>query len=133
MGRNANAATVSRVREVACDARPDLQPYLNCGAINAEIQQALADELDVDCHVVDGYVRDGPEYDEHAYVSVDAGQLPEASGEVIVDGSVRQFCEENREEGRTWVSLGVRDELPDVAVIDDTDGLHEYYVEWCPF
>lgn len=129
--------TVAEVREVAEEAVDELglQPYLNCGAISDAIREALDEKLDLPCHVEDGNVRDGPEYAEHAYVVVPGSCIDGKAGDVIVDGSVRQFDREHYDDGRAWVCLedSVDGDLPQVAVQGRRDPLHDHYVERCPF
>lgn len=126
-------ADADTIRKVASEAKPDLQDHLNCGPISDAICTALKEKLGLPAHVENGNVRDGGAYDEHAYVMIPAGHVEGKHGDVIVDGSIRQFCDENREEGRTWVSLGARSELPEIAVIGSRSNLHDKYVEHVPF
>lgn len=130
-------ATVDEVREVAETVVDDLdlQPYMNCGPISDAIRKALEEELGLEtAYVEDGNVRDGPEYAEHAYVVVPTG-VADKRGDVIVDGSIRQFDRDHYDDGRAWVCLEdeIDGELPHVAVIGENDLLHDHYTKWRPF
>ena len=125
--------SVSDIRRVAVEAKPELQEYLNCGAISSTICDGLSEAFNIDCAVVDGYMIDGAAYDEHAYVRIPRGDVDDAISDVIVDGSLKQFCDENVSDGKVWVSVGKRDEIPTVVVINQSDDVYDYYAEHCPF
>lgn len=117
------------VEDIASSARPNLDSYRNCGAINTQIYEALREE-GVDCEYVEGRLTryelrgEGP---EHAFVIVTDSQVT-SNSPIIVDGAIKQFCTERRENGEVFFSLGEKSSLPEVAVLDSADSLYEHYL-----
>jgi hypothetical protein len=109
-----NNIDLRRVYDVAIDAKPDIREYLNCGYINREIQNTLNEKTKYGWEFVEGSIAPNRvDYEEHGYVRLPAsnGKVPD---EIIVDGAIKQFCEENS--GKIWVTLDERRKLPEVAI-----------------
>lgn len=120
---------ISTVREIASSARPNLDSYRNCGAINAQIYEALQDN-DIECDYVEGRLTryelrgEGP---EHAFIVVTDSRVTNSSP-IIVDGAIQQFSRERREAGEVFFSLGSKEDIPLVAVLNSNDSLYEKYL-----
>lgn len=126
--KNVSTVNLETLRTLAIEARPDLPSYLNCGAINRTIRDALR-EHGVDCELAIGDV--GTAYrghgEEHAWVVVPAGEVQEATGEVIVDGALDQFNAANHDAGRVWEMLGPKEDIPCPAVLEPGDEFYDVF------
>jgi hypothetical protein len=108
--------TVQDIRDVSAASKPNITEYMNCGYINRALAASLREELGVTATVVIGGIwQTRGKREEHAYVTIPAGEVVDSSRDVIIDGSIRQFCEENIDD--LWVVLGPKEALPDVAVL----------------
>lgn len=134
--------TLSEIEQVAREAHPGLTSYLNCGAINPEIRDALEEELDVAAEFIVGSISKPRTRrvhgEEHAFVKVPAEEVEDARTDVIVDGALDQFNASNYEERGFFISLGPKDDIPNPAVLTGDDGydceyeLYEVYNETPP-
>lgn len=117
---------VSAIRRLAESARPDLPSYQNCYAINKAIANALRDQPYIVKLVEGSLTRYGlrGEGPEHAFVVIERDE----NQPVIVDGAVQQFCDERKDAGEVFFSLGSRASLPAVAVLTPTDDLYDQYL-----
>lgn len=120
---------IEDILELSEKARPDLDSYRNCGAINRKIRDTLSNE-GIECEFVVGNLTryglrgEGP---EHGFVVITDPSI--ADSEIIVDGAVRQFSDERKDAGEVWFSLGSEEALPVVAVLQSGDELYEMY-QW---
>jgi hypothetical protein len=113
--------TVQDILEVARASKPDITEYMNCGYINRAIATELREQLGVTATVVIGGIwQTRGNREEHAYITIPAAEIKDAGRDVIVDGSIRQFSEEHRDD--LWVILGPKEKLPSVAVLTGREG-----------
>lgn len=119
----------STLETIAQDARPNLDSYRNCGAINTAIYERLQEE-GIECQYVEGNLTryslrgEGP---EHAFVVLTDSRL-DSPTPIIVDGAIQQFCTERKEKGEVFFTLGDKSDLPTVAVVGPNDELSEHYL-----
>jgi len=125
---------LSELHEVSWRARnPSWQSHLNCGAVSAELREEIHDHTGgtVEAQVVEGKVSRKPRARwgaEHAWVEVPESDVEGAHSRVIIDGTLDQFCEENKEEGIVDISLGPRARFDRVEVLQRGDELYDHYL-----
>lgn len=122
--------SLEELEEIARSVRnPSWQSYRNCGAISREIASAL-DKRGIPCDVVEGMVAPyerrglGP---EHAWVVVPAEVVEGVSSDVIIDGALDQFCDENKADGRVSLAFAPKGEIASVEVLTRGDKLYSVY------
>lgn len=132
------SVTLADVEACAVGARPSLESYANCGAINQVICTALQQDLDISAEVINGsitkpHVRSHGE--EHAFVKIPREDVEDAVCDVIVDGALDQFCDEN-ESDTTFVSLGPKESFESVEIVAKRTSREEFlyaaYSEFLP-
>lgn len=97
----------------------------NCGRLTSIIEMELEDEGVNPERVIGHFKGTG-----HMFVIVDDSHISDASsGPVIVDMTLEQFCDENKEDESTdiTVSAGSVNSLPEVAVLEPSDSLYNNY------
>lgn len=118
-------AELSEIHRVANGVRGNCRSYLNCGPVSKTIWDALRETLDLEPILVEqgciSYTPRSQAGAEHAFVMIPAEQLVDRTEPVIVDGTLDQFCEQNREEGVVSVSLGPRESFETVDIIKQSD------------
>lgn len=125
---NGNGIRTQRLGEICQEGKPDIDEYLNCRYINERIKRHLHDVgVDVEL-IVGGIWQTQSHREEHAYLLIPADQITDAHSDVIVDGSIKQFCESNRDD--LWVVLGPKEDLPEVAVLtgDESNDWYSYFL-----
>lgn len=125
-----SSVSLAELKQVAQRARnPEWESHLNCGPINRGIASAF-DKEGIECYVEEGMIAPierrgiGP---EHAYVVVPPEAVSESSSDVIVDGALSQFCEENKKEGLVSVAIAPRNEFDSVEVLTRSDDWYSWY------
>lgn len=115
------------IKRIAENARPNLDSYRNCGAINRQIATALEKE-GLTIERVEGTLTEygmrghGP---EHTFILIHTtGQSKQP---IIVDGALNQFCNENKEKGLVFFTLGPKNQIKDVEVLVPSDKLYDAY------
>jgi len=125
---NETVTTIPRIREIARDARPELDSYMNCNPINPDICSALS-KHGIPAETTLGMV--STKYrgygDEHMFVVIDESGVQGVSSDVIVDGALDQFCISNLDSGRVWESLGPKEDIPCPAVLTRGDELYSVF------
>jgi len=120
---------VDILKEIVENARPKLDSYKNCGPINQKIKSELQNQ-GIKSEYVEGRLTkyglrgNGP---EHGFVIVVDEKLVD-SEPIIVDGAIRQFCDERKECGEIFFSLGERKSLPQCAVLKPSNELYDHYL-----
>lgn len=137
---------ICKIHNIAAEAKPDITEYLNCGYINRHIRDALVEHTRYNWKLIDGCIQqDRGIHEEHSYVMLPREDSP-TNYKIIVDGALKQFCEENK--GKVWIALDKRQKIPDVAVTtphqtmintlneytdsNQTTTYHKHFNEWSP-
>lgn len=126
--------TVSELREMATESRPDMESYMNCNPINVYIKDYLLTQ-NIECELINGSVSTRRSHiggEGHMYVRVPSEYVSDvnSSKPVIVDGALDQFNISNMDDGKMFVSLGPKEDIPCPAIITPDDDLYDvFYVE----
>jgi hypothetical protein len=125
--------TKQQLAEFVTEARTGTESFHNCGAINRDLKQKIETKFNIPVQSVKGGLwKSRADREEHFFLKIDSEYIENVSSTVIVDGAIKQFCEEN--EPDVWVSLGSKEDLPSVAVLDGTEDKDWYsmYLEQTP-
>lgn len=118
--------TLEELHTIAIQAKPDITEYMNCGYINESIVEAFQEEGIAAEKVIGGIWQSRSNREEHCYVNIPSSETPDGVGRVIVDGAIKQFNEQNRDD--LWVVLGPIETLPEVAVLTRGDDWFSYFL-----
>jgi len=121
---------VKEIKQVAESAKPDIDEFMNCGYINRGIQAGLTEAGFEAELVVGGIWKTRSQREEHAYLKLTKQDNDSLDTDIIVDGAIKQFCEENKPD--VWVTLGEKEQLPSVAVLTPTDDWFAYFLQQQP-
>lgn len=104
----------------------------NCGLINKYIFQTL-EENEIWAKYCTGNITD-PDTGrgtEHVWLEIGQKQIRNSEKTVVVDGALDQFCISNYELGECPITLGPKEDLPQVAVF--RRGGSSEYEKWYNF
>jgi len=118
--------TLDELHTIALRAKPDITEYMNCGYINEQIVTALQNEGIAAEKIIGSIWQSRSKREEHCYVRVPTSETAEGVREVIIDGAIKQFNEQNRDD--LWVVLGPIETLPEVTILTYGDDWFSYYL-----
>lgn len=123
--------TLSDIQTIAEKARPELKSFLNCNPINPIIKEQL-EQNGFSVEKISGTFSTRRSHiggESHMFLKVSPENIQEIHSPVIVDGAIQQFCTENYEEGRVFEEVGLKEDIPEVAILTKDNKLYEYYYE----
>ena len=123
--------TTDEIQKISEKARPDIDSYLNCNPINPTINDKLKSQ-NIETELIHGSIstyRSHVGGEEHMFIHVNPSCVSDINTNkpIIVDGALNQFCISNYEQGKVFVNIGPREEIPTVAIIKPKDELYDLY------
>lgn len=127
--------------EAVLSANPaitQVDSVMNCGRINSMLQLDIETDLGIEVEMVRGTIPstdpDRPGQTPHMWLRIPAGQLEDASGEVIVDGALDQFTAANYDAHEDVnASLNPNGEtIPSLVVATPGSREYQYYTGTTP-
>lgn len=112
MSKNQSKPTREEITKSVLKLRKDgiqRDSYLNCGAISAELKNHLMEKFpNLKVETEETTVRYTPRStagSEHMLLSIPSGEIKDISKRLYIDGSIDQFCEENKDAGKVGATL----------------------------